>query len=324
MKVHTEIKEYIKQKNTVVTVGTFDGLHRGHLKILDTMKSIAGKINGTSVMVTFDPHPRKIISKDYNLKMLTTPEEKIALLNDTGIDHLLVIKFTEEFSQLTSDEFIKQIIVDTIGAAHMVVGHDHKFGRDRLGDENKLREVGKQYNFDVTSVPAERINDEIISSTKIRNSLFEGDIEKANLFLGRNYSMSGTVVKGAQRGRTLGFPTANIQPESPDKAIVKRGVYAVSCRCEGEQHFGVMNIGLRPTFGGTPVLVIEVHLLNFHRDIYGKKIYIEFMKRLRDEKKFETKEELINQIEIDKQKALQMFEAEMQNINSAGRSALSN
>lgn len=324
MKVHTEIKEYIKQKNTVVTVGTFDGLHRGHLKILDTMKSIAGKINGTSVMVTFDPHPRKIISKDYNLKMLTTPEEKIALLNDTGIDHLLVIKFTEEFSQLTSDEFIKQIIVDTIGAAHMVVGHDHKFGRDRLGDENKLREVGKQYNFDVTSVPAERINDEIISSTKIRNSLFEGDIEKANLFLGRNYSMSGTVVKGAQRGRTLGFPTANIQPESPDKAIVKRGVYAVSCRCESEQHFGVMNIGLRPTFGGTPVLVIEVHLLNFNRDIYGEKIYIEFMKRLRDEKKFETKEELINQIEIDKQKALQMFEAEMQNINSAGRSALSN
>lgn len=324
MKVHTEIKEYIKQKNTVVTVGTFDGLHRGHLKILDTMKSIAGKINGTSVMVTFDPHPRKIISKDYNLKMLTTPEEKIALLNDAGIDHLLVIRFTEEFSQLTSDEFIKQIIVDTIGAAHMVVGHDHKFGRDRLGDENKLREVGKQYNFDVTSVPAERINDEIISSTKIRNSLFEGDIEKANLFLGRSYSMNGTVVKGAQRGRTLGFPTANIQPDSPDKAIVKRGVYAVACKCEGEQHFGIMNIGLRPTFGGTPVLVIEVHLLNFNRDIYGKKIYIEFMKRLRDEKKFETKEKLINQIEIDKQKALQMFEAEMQNINSAGRSALSN
>lgn len=324
MKVHTDIKEYKKQKNTVVTVGTFDGLHRGHLKILDTMKSIAGKINGTSVMVTFNPHPRKVISKDYNLKMLTTPEEKIALLNDAGIDHLLVVKFTEEFSQLTSDEFIKQIIVDTIGAAHMVVGHDHKFGRDRLGDENKLREVGRLYNFDVTSVPAERINDEIISSTKIRNSLFEGDIEKANLFLGRNYSMSGSVVKGSQRGRTLGFPTANIQPDSPDKAIAKRGVYAVACRCEGEQLFGIMNIGLRPTFGGTPVLVIEVHLLNFNRDIYGKKIYVEFMKRLRDEKKFETKEELIHQIEIDKQKAMQMFEAEMQNINSAGGSALRN
>ena len=324
MKVHTENKKYIKQKNTVVTVGTFDGLHRGHLKILETMKSIAGKINGTSVMVTFDPHPRKIISKDYNLKMLTTTEEKIALLNNAGIDNLLVVKFTEEFSQLTSDEFIKQIIVDTIGAAHMVVGHDHKFGRDRLGDENKLREFGRLYNFDVTSVPVERINDEIISSTKIRNSLFEGDIEKANLFLGRNYSMSGTVVKGSQRGRTLGFPTANIQPDSPDKAIAKRGVYAVSCRCEDEQQFGIMNIGLRPTFGGTPVLVIEVHLLNFNKDIYGKKLTVDFMKKLRDEKKFETKEELIHQIEIDKQKAVQMFETEMQNINSADGSDLRN
>jgi riboflavin kinase/FMN adenylyltransferase len=182
----------------------------------------------------------------------------------------------------------------------MVIGHDHKFGKDRLGDVVKLSQVGEIYNFDVTDVAAESLNGEIISSTKIRNSLFEGDVERANLFLNRNYSLSGKIVLGAQRGRTLGFPTANVMLDEHRKAVPKNGVYIVKCRLDDEMHLGIMNIGYRPTFENKHELVLEVHILNFNRDIYGISIKVEFLKRLRDEVKFESKEALIHQIETDK------------------------
>ncbi len=303
MKVYTEVSENIDAKNAVVTVGSFDGLHRGHIKILNEVKKTAARKNGNSFLITFEPHPRFVLSKDFDMKLLTSLDEKKEILERAGIENLMVINFTKEFSQQTSDQFIKRFIVEKIGAVHMVIGHDHKFGKDRLGDVNILSQVGKLYNFDVTDVSAESLNGEIISSTKIRNALAEGNIEKANLFLERNYSFSGKVVIGAQRGRTLGFPTANIKLDEPRKAVPKNGVYVVKCYLKDEEHIGIMNLGYRPTFENKHELVLEAHLLNFDRDIYGNEMKIEFLKRLRDEKKFESKEMLIHQIEIDKHEA---------------------
>lgn len=303
MKVYTDSSGFNKEKNIVITVGSFDGLHRGHVKIIDELIRISKEIKGKSVLLTFEPHPRKIVSKDFDLKILTTLEEKEVILERAGIDILIVQKFTREFSQMTSEEFIKKVLVDDIGVSHIVVGHDHKFGKDRLGDDEKLKEFGSKFKFGVTSVPAERINGEIISSTIIRNALFNGDIEKANLFFGRSYSLSGTVVEGAHRGRILGFPTANIKLDYPEKAVPKRGVYAVTCSCQNEKLKGIMNIGMRPTFEDRTELIIEVHLFSFNKDIYGKKLSVDFIRRLRDERKFESKEELIHQIELDKQAA---------------------
>ena len=303
MKVYTEVSENIDAKNAVVTVGSFDGLHKGHIKILNEVKKTAARKNGNSFLITFEPHPRFVLSKDFDMKLLTSLDEKKEILERAGIENLMVINFTKEFSQQTSDQFIKRFIVEKIGAVHMVIGHDHKFGKDRLGDVNILSQVGKLYNFDVTDVSAESLNGEIISSTKIRNALAEGNIEKANLFLERNYSFSGKVVIGAQRGRTLGFPTANIKLDEPRKAVPKNGVYVVKCYLKDEEHIGIMNLGYRPTFENKHELVLEAHLLNFDRDIYGNEMKIEFLKRLRDEKKFESKEMLIHQIEIDKHEA---------------------
>ena len=303
MKVYTEVSENIDAKNAVVTVGSFDGLHKGHIKILNEVKKTAARKNGNSFLITFEPHPRFVLSKDFDMKLLTSLDEKKEILERAGIENLMVINFTKEFSQQTSDQFIKRFIVEKIGAVHMVIGHDHKFGKDRLGDVNILSQVGRLYNFDVTDVSAESLNGEIISSTKIRNALAEGNIEKTNLFLERNYSFSGKVVIGAQRGRTLGFPTANIKLDEPRKAVPKNGVYVVKCYLKDEEHIGIMNLGYRPTFENKHELVLEAHLLNFDRDIYGNEMKIEFLKRLRDEKKFESKEMLIHQIEIDKHEA---------------------
>ncbi len=314
MKVYTEVSENINTRNAVVTVGSFDGLHLGHLKILNEVKKTAAQKNGNGFVVTFEPHPRFVLSKDFDMKLLTSLDEKKEILESAGIENLMVINFTKEFSQLTSDEFIKRFIVEKIGAAHMVIGHDHKFGKDRLGDVNILSKVGRLNNFDVTDVSAESLNGEIISSTKIRNALAEGNVERANLFLGRNYSFSGKVVIGAQRGRTLGFPTANIKLDEPRKAVPKNGVYVVDCFLKDEKHIGIMNIGYRPTFENKHELVLEAHLLNFDCDIYGKSMKVEFLKRLRDEVRFESKEALIHQIEIDKQTAQEIIRASLKTI----------
>lgn len=307
MKVYTENSENIRAKNAVVTVGSFDGLHLGHFKILNEVKKVVTEKNGTGFLITFEPHPRFVLSKDFEMKLLTSLDEKKEILEKTGFENLMVINFTKEFSQLTSDEFIKKFIVDKIGASHMVIGHDHKFGKDRLGDVVKLSEVGKLNNFDVTDVSAESMDGEIISSTKIRNSLLKGEIERANLFLGRNYSISGKIVIGAQRGRILGFPTANILLDQKHKAVPMNGVYVVKCFLDEKIHFGIMNIGYRPTFENNHELVLEVHLLNFSSDIYGKAMKVEFLKRLRNEIKFESKDLLIHQIQTDKKTAQEII-----------------
>ena len=297
-----------KLKNTCVTIGTFDGLHLGHQSILNVLKKIANEKNLESTVVSFDPHPRTVVSNNHDVKILTMVDEKEEILKSLKIDNYYLINFTEDFSHQTSEEFVKNFIVDRFDAKHVVVGHDHRFGRDRVGDSTALSDLGNQYGFGVTSVDAVKVNDEIVSSSKIRSSLLEGDVEKANSFLGRSYSMRGEVVIGAQRGRILGFPTANLQLGNPDKLVPQNGVYAVGCELNDENLFGVMNIGFRPTFTDKKELVPEVHLFNFNRDIYGEILKVKFMKRIRAEKKFESKEELINQIEADKQKAAEVLE----------------
>lgn len=303
MKVYSDRSEIDNTRSSVVTVGSFDGLHLGHLKILETVKRVASETDAASFVVTFDPHPRSVLAQNSEVSILTSLDEKKWIIEEAGIENLMVIHFTREFSQQTSEEFIKKFVLEKLNASHMVIGHDHKFGRDRLGDENKLREIGCQLGFGVTAVSAECLNGETISSTKVRNFLLRGELDKGNLFLGRYYSICGIVVKGAQRGRTLGFPTANVQVDDPKKAIPKNGVYVVRCSLGKESYYGVMNIGFRPTFENKQEIVPEAYILDFNRDIYGEKIKVEFVKRLRDEKKFDSKDELIYQIENDKKEA---------------------
>ncbi len=307
MNIFDENSNIEKSKNTVVTIGTFDGIHRGHRKILDELLRISKEENSRNFVITFEPHPRTVVAQKFDIRLLTTLEEKKEIFENYGIENLMVINFTKEFSKLTSEEFIRKFICDKIGARHVVIGYDHKFGRNRDGNESTLRSLGEKFGFDVTQVPPIKENDVVISSTLIRNLLLNGKVEEANSYLGRYYSLSGKVVHGAGRGISLGFPTANLQPNSKRKLIPANGVYAVSVKLENKVYFGVMNIGFRPTFNQTPHAITEVHVLDFNKDIYGENITIEFVKRLRDEKKFGGKEELIKQIKDDIQKTKEIF-----------------
>ncbi|MFH2029535.1 MAG: bifunctional riboflavin kinase/FAD synthetase [Bacteroidota bacterium] len=296
-----------KTDKRVLTLGTFDGVHKAHQKIFKSVKDCSLKNDFTSMVVTFEPHPRTVVSKDFKVHLLSTLEEKVEIAEKSGIDELLVLDFTPEFAQQSYKEFIENILVNKVGFKHIIIGHDHKFGKDRFGNEEKLSELGEKFGFTVKVESEVLFNNEVISSTKIRNYLLQGNLSDAGKFLGRNYIFAGIVVKGERRGRILGFPTANIEVSYKNKLIPKIGVYAVKCTIENEIVLGVMNIGVRPTFGKHGDLVIEVHLFNFSSDIYGADIRVEFLKRLRDEKKFESKEELIYQIERDKKEAIQII-----------------
>ncbi len=304
MKVYKSIREISKDENTVLTIGTFDGIHKGHKVLFEKLKQYSLQNNLRNVVVTFEPHPRTVVS-DFNIKLLTTLDEKIDVLSQIGIENLLVINFSKEFSKQTSEEFITSIICNKVGARHIIIGHDHKFGKDRSGNNNELVELGRKNNFTVERVAPVKYLDEIISSTKIRDAVSNGNIAIANNFLGRNYCFYGTVVKGVSRGTILGFPTANIDVEDENKLIPKNGVYIVKVSVANEVVYGVMNIGLRPTFADTLSVVIEAHLFEFNMDVYGKKTKVELLKRIRDEKKFNNKEELIYQIGKDKKEAIQ-------------------
>jgi riboflavin kinase/FMN adenylyltransferase len=299
--------EILKDTNSFVTIGTFDGLHAGHKRIIEKLKEKAALTGGRSVVITFDPHPRTLFQSADPVKLLTSLDEKIELFGKTGIDVLWVIKFTREFASLTSEEFVKTHLVEKLGVTEIIIGHDHRFGKGRDGDEAKLKEIGAKYGFSVTPVEAVEINGQTASSSKIRKALTEGDVKLANGFLQRNYSFSGQVVVGEKRGRTLGFPTANVGNIALGKLIPANGVYAVKVVIEGEELNGVINIGRRPTFNTNDEIIPEVHILNFNSDIYGKKIEILFVERLRGEVKFSSKEELIKQINEDKNKSLKIL-----------------
>ncbi|MFC2133501.1 bifunctional riboflavin kinase/FAD synthetase [Bacteroidota bacterium] len=307
MNYYTDNDKIEHNVNSVVTIGTFDGIHKGHVDILKTVINKANELNCRSFVITFEPHPRTVVSEEYKMQILTTIEEKRALFEKLNIENLMVINFTKDFSQMTSEEFIQKYVLDKIGAKYIVIGYDHKFGKNRDGNENVLRNLGDEYQFDVTRVEAVEENDDPISSTKIRIALLDGDIETANDYLGWNYSFEGKVVEGASRGRIIGFPTANIELLNSNKLVPAKGVYLVRCNVDDQDYFGLLNIGSRPTFETEPEIVVEVHLLDFSRNIYGKIIKVEMLKRIRDEKKFDSKEDLVHQINIDKNFALEII-----------------
>lgn len=297
-----------REENTVLTVGTFDGVHAGHRAIIDTVVTKAKEKGARSVLVTFDPHPRNIInSGDDGIRLLTTLEERCEILEELGIDRMVVIPFDRDFSLLSSEEFIREIIHKKIGVSEFVIGYDHHFGRNREGTIETIEKLGTELGFDSYVVSKHEVGEKTVSSTAIRKAISEnGNIEQATEFLQRPYRLNGTVVHGDKRGKKIGFPTANIKPEHVNKIIPKEGVYAVKVRINGSWFEGMMNIGTRPTFDGDQQ-TLEVHLFNFDEDIYGKEVQVRFFKRIRDEKKFNGKEELIEQLKADKQQSQELL-----------------
>ncbi|MDW8331541.1 MAG: bifunctional riboflavin kinase/FAD synthetase [Cyclobacteriaceae bacterium] len=303
MKVYYHPDDFSPIPFAVVTSGTFDGVHLGHQKILNRVKEIARAHQGETVVITFWPHPRLVLHpEDTSLKLLNTFEEKAELLKLAGIDHLVRIPFTREFSQLSSEEFISRILVKTIGTRKLVIGYDHRFGHNREGSFEELRKNAPRYGFEVEEIPPQDVDHITVSSTKIRRSLEQGDVETANHLLGRPYSIRGQVIKGDRLGRLIGFPTANISMDTHYKLIPADGVYAVTVQHEGKMFRGMMYIGFRPTVGGMHK-AIEVNLFDFDREIYGDELIVHFHARLRADNKFSDLDELKQQLIRDKGKA---------------------
>jgi riboflavin kinase / FMN adenylyltransferase len=308
VKVYERIEDFTALSNAIVTTGTFDGVHVGHKKIISRLQSIADTTQGETVILTFHPHPRLVLFPDDNdLRLLNTQEEKIELLAKIGIQHLIVIPFNKEFSRISSLDFVRSILVKQIGVKKLVIGHDHHFGRNREGSFEHLKEFGPLYGFDVEEIPVQDIDNVAVSSSKIRQALLEGNIKVANEYLGYLYSLSGSVVKGKQRGRTIGFPTANILVNESRKLIPATGVYAVKVFICDAFYSGMMNIGNRPTVGGGSI-TIEVNIFDFDTSVYDEKITVQFIGRIRNEQKFEHLEALKAQLVIDKTKALEIIQ----------------
>ncbi|MBD2752419.1 bifunctional riboflavin kinase/FAD synthetase [Spirosoma validum] len=303
MIIYRGISDIQPLPNAVVTSGTFDGVHRGHQTILTRLTEVARLNGGESVLITYWPHPRTVISSDStNLKLLTTLDEKIELLDQAGVDHLVIIPFTRSFSQLTSEEYIQQILVEKIGTKKLVIGYDHRFGRDREGGFDYIKAHQSEYGFDVEEIPRQDIDAVGVSSSKIRTALNAGNVHTANQFLGRPYSLTGTIIKGRQLGRTIGFPTANLQVDDPAKLIPGNGVYAVDVEYAGETLAGMLNIGFRPTVAGTNQ-TIETYIFDFDKDIYGEHMTLKFREFLRPEQKFDGLPALVAQLKQDEETA---------------------
>lgn len=306
LKIYQSLNEFKPSRKTIVTLGTFDGVHLGHFAILDKICNIAKQENLESVLLTFFPHPRLIVSNDSEIKMLNTMAEKAMLLEKKGIQNFIIHPFDKLFSELSPREFVEQVLIKQLNIQKIIIGYDHKFGKNRAADFNDLIAFGKEFGFEVEEIPAKQVDEVAVSSTKIRNSLLEGNISLANAYLGYSYMLSGIVVKGNQLGRTIGFPTANIEVSENYKLIPKNGVYVVSAIVNNQTIFGMMNIGIKPTVGEN-VPTIEVHLLDFSEDIYGQEIQVNVIERLRDEQKFESFEALKSQLEIDKTNTVDYF-----------------
>lgn len=306
MKVYQSIQDIKPIKRPVVTLGMFDGAHIGHQSILKQLNTIAQNIDGESVLITFNPHPRMVLQPNCDLKFLNTLQEKEEILRQFELEHLIIQEFTKDFSQVTSVEFVKNLLVDKIKIDTLVIGYDHHFGKNREGNFEQLQVLSKEFGFNLIQLEAIEENDVAVSSTKIRNALNEGNIEYANKALNYNYPLSGKVVHGDKIGRTLGFPTANLEVD-PNKLIPKDGVYAVDVFVDDTKYLGLLSIGFRETVTNSREHRVEVNILKFDQDIYGKTIKLEFLGRLRDEKKFNSLDELISAMNQDKENAITRF-----------------
>ncbi|MBU8892570.1 MAG: bifunctional riboflavin kinase/FAD synthetase [Bacteroidales bacterium] len=311
MIIHTDLNNFNIQ-NPVLTIGVFDGVHQGHRKVLQRLKQIAKEKNGESVVLTLWPHPRIVLDKDADsLRLLNNIEEKKQLFSGTGIDHLIILPFTKDFSQLSAFEFIEEYLVKKINLNHLVVGYNHQFGKDRKSGFEFLSECAQKFGFSIEKLDVKLVDNERVSSTKIRNFLSLGNLDVANKYLGYEYFISGHVIEGKQIGRKIGFPTANIKIPEPYKQVPKDGVYAVRVKLNGELYSGMLNIGSRPTVESTiGSNNIEVHILNFDKKIYNQTVTVSFVKRIRDEKKFSGLEELSKQLQIDKLEITALFDTE--------------
>lgn len=302
-------------QNTVLTVGTFDGVHAGHKVLVNRVLSIADRKNARSVIVTFDPHPREIINPgDSGIKLLSTLDERRELLEDIGVDEMIVVPFDRDFSLLTSEEFVHKIIWEKIGVSHFVIGYDHQFGRNREGTIENVQLLGNELGFTTEVVSKQEVGNRTVSSTAIRNAIHQnGNMIQAASFLERYYILNGTVVHGDKRGHKIGFPTANIQPDQKNKVIPKNGVYAVWVRVEGGYHGAMLNIGIRPTFKGKETR-IEAFIFDFEGDLYGKSIQVQFAERIRDEIAFSSVEQLKRQLGEDQEEAKRILRKHTPNI----------
>jgi riboflavin kinase/FMN adenylyltransferase len=304
---HT-LHDFSTSKKTIFTLGTFDGVHIGHTKIIERLLNSSSE-EEQSLLLTFFPHPRMVLQKESDIKLLNTIDERTQLLEKAGLQNLIIHPFDQAFSRLTAEEFVKNILVDIFNIKKIIIGHDHRFGRNRTANINDLIRFGKEFGFEVEQISAQEIDEVSISSTKIRNALDEGKIQLANEYLGYAYFFSGIVIHGKKLGRTIGFPTANLKIAESYKLIPAQGVYAVKCRIGNQQVNGMLNIGTNPTVEGQN-LSIEVHLFDFNRDVYQQKITVELIERIRDEQKFKSVDALKLQLHKDKDFAQQFFESE--------------
>ena len=305
MKIFNSIQDFKTTSGTIVTLGTFDGVHIGHRKIIERLVQNTDE-NTKSLVLTFFPHPRMVLQGDSEIKLLNTIDEKAFLLEKNGLDNLVIHPFDQAFSRLTAEEFVKKILVDIFNIKKIIIGHDHRFGRNRTANIEDLIVFGKEYNFEVEQISPQEIDAVSVSSTKIRNALLDGNIQLANNYLGYNYFLTGTIVKGKQLGRTIGFPTANLSINENYKLIPQTGVYVVSSTINDKTVFGMMNIGFNPTVNGQSQ-TIEIHYFDLDEDLYDKEIRVSILKRIRSEQKFESVEKLKEQLAHDKSTSLEFI-----------------
>lgn len=298
MNEYSTVAKYKNDRSCVVTIGTFDGVHIGHQAILKRLASTAKKENLDSVLLTFFPHPRMVLQNDLGIKLINTIDERTTLIRQTGIDHLIIHPFTHAFSRLSALEFVRDILVNKLHIKKIVIGYDHRFGRNRNANIDDLREFGAIYNFEVEEISAQELDNVAVSSTKIRKSLEAGDIETANAYLGYPFMLSGTVVKGKAIGRTIQYPTANLEINENYKLIPKEGVYVVQAEINNSRIYGITSVGMNPTVGGKEK-TIETYFLDFNQDLYEKKLKIEFLTHIRDEEKFDSVKKLKAAIKKD-------------------------
>ena len=299
MKTFKPASSFKSSSKTVVTIGTFDGVHLGHRKIINRLNKVAESKGLESTLLTFFPHPRMVLQQKQDLKLINTIDERIEFLSKTGLQNLIIEPFTLEFSRLTAEEYVEQFLVDYLKAAVVIVGYDHRFGRNRKADIRDLRRFAKTYDFEVVEISKQDIDDVAVSSTKIRKAIAEGEIDKANTFLTKPFTLSGQVVKGKQLGKSLGYPTANLHVEEDYKIIPKEGSYVVRSNINGETYFGMMNIGQNPTVNQSNHKFIETYFFDFDQNLYGQNLQIDLLKRIRDEKKFDSLDALKEAMKAD-------------------------